>query len=160
MSRRRHTYGPSSPSLHIRFMSYAHTIGPPNLTLRTLLTIDCTNLPPPSFALQKRYTGLDRPISDVFFRRSRNVSAYECALDRIYDQIRHWTPNRGYDEVVVLVKCMQGMHRSVAMAEKLADEVGNWGGVRVRCEHLDLGEAVGKMVMRGYGPYRRRWRGD
>ena len=94
------------------------------------------------------------------FRRTRNERAYQCALDRIYDQIRHWTPAVGYDEVVVLVKCMQGMHRSVAMAERLADEVRRWRGVLVRCEHLDLGEAVGSMVQRGYGPYKRRWRGD
>lgn len=151
---------PLAPALRVRFVSYAHTLGKPRLPFHTILTIDCTTLPCPSFCLQKRYTGLDRQISDAVFARSRSEATYQWALDRIFDQIRYWTPNCGYDEVMVLVKCMQGMHRSVAMAERLADEVRRWRGVLVRCEHLDLGEAVGAMVQRGYGPYRRIWRGN
>lgn len=163
---------PRAPTLHITFLSYADALGPPRLRVPTLLTINCLSLHAPSFRLQKRYTGLDRPLAAAVFARSRNEDAYQRALDRIFAHVRHyWTTTpcsssssseRGAEregEVAILVKCVRGMHRSVAMAERLAGEVGRWRGVRVSCEHLDLGEAVGGMVERGYGPYRRWWRG-
>lgn len=42
--------------------------------------------------------------------------------------------------VAVLVNCTAGMHRSVAVAERLARDVegcGRWAGVLVMVEHLD-----------------------
>lgn len=59
--------------------------------------------------------------------------------------------------MAVLVKCTIGMHRSVAMAEKLAEEVARWKGVKVFCEHLDLNDAIAEMESKGHGPYPKWW---
>ena len=112
--------------------------------------------------MQKRYTGLDIELSDAFFDSTLTEKAYHNALDRIYNEANSWIEYNGYgndgDEVAVLVKCMAGMHRSVAMAERLADEVSRWRNVKVRVQHADLREAVGAMEEKGYGPYIRWWR--
>lgn len=165
MSRRhsthRRTYR-TAPALHIKFISYSANLGRPPLQIPALLTVDCTHLHAPSASLQKRYTGLDAKLSDSFFARTLNEEAYQTALDRIYIAANHWTEESDYEhereEVAVLVKCMAGMHRSVAMVERLADEVSRWRGVKVRTQHADLREAVGAMEEKGYGPYIRWWR--
>lgn len=59
--------------------------------------------------------------------------------------------------MAVLVKCTMGMHGSVAMAEKLADQVARWKGIKVFCEHLDINDAITEMESRGYGPYTKCW---
>jgi hypothetical protein len=44
----------------------------------------------------------------------------------------------------VLVGCHAGMHRSVAIAERLAKDMAGWHGPgvdSVRCLHMDLGES-------------------
>lgn len=158
---RRRTYRPA-PALHIKFISYSANLGRPPLNIPALLTVDCTQLYPPSASLQKRYTGLDNKLSDAFFAHTLNKEAYYSALDRIEVTANQWTEETDYwlegEEVAVLVKCTAGMHRSVAMAERLADEVSGWGGVKVRVQHADLREAVGAMEERGHGPYIRWWR--
>ena len=157
----RQTYRPA-PVLHVKFVSYAATLGRPQLHIPSLLTVDCTRLHAPSTSLQKRYTGLDTKLSDAFFDRTLNEKAYHNALDRIYNEAHRWMESSDYgkdgEEVAVLVKCMAGMHRSVAMAERLADEVSGWRNVKVRVQHADLREAVGAMEEKGYGPYIRWWR--
>lgn len=48
------------------------------------------------------------------------------------------------DEVAVLVGCHAGMHRSVAVAERLAKDMAGWHGPgvdSVRCLHMDLGQS-------------------
>lgn len=149
-------------ALRIKFISYSANVGRPLLRIPSLLTVDCTHLPTPSDSLQKRYTGLDANLSDAFFARTLNKQAYRSALDRIYDAANYWIEECDYEhngeEVAVLVKCTAGMHRSVAMAEGLAEEVSRWRGVKVRTEHADLREAVGAMEEKGYGPYIRWWR--
>lgn len=150
-----------APALQIRFVSYSANLGRPRSRIPYLLTVDCTDLHPPSVWLQKRFTGLDAQLSDAFFARSLNEDACQIALDRIYTAANRWTAEdyeQVENEVAVGVKCTAGMHRSVAMVERLADEVSAWRGVKVRVQHIDLREAVGAMEQKGYGPYRRPWR--
>lgn len=150
-----------APALHIRFVSYSANLGRPRSRIPYLLTVDCTDLHSPSVSLQKRFTGMDAQLSDAFFARSLNEEACQIALHRIYNAANHWTAEdygQVEDEVAVGVKCTAGMHRSVAMAERLAEEVSAWRGVKVRVQHLDLREAVGAMEEKGYGPYYRPWR--
>lgn len=128
------------------------------MKIPTLMTINCSRLHAPPFGLQTRYTGLDHQISSGFFSHSRNEDAYEEALDQLYNSVKCWTPKSDLgEEMAVLVKCTMGMHRSVAMAEKLAEEVARWKGVKVFCEHLDLNDAIAEMESRGYGPYTKWW---
>lgn len=124
------------------------------MKIPTLMTINCSRLYAPPFGLQTRYTGLDYQISSGFFAHSRTEDAYENALDQLYYSVKCWTPKSDLgEEVAVLVKSTMGMHRSVVMAEKLAEEVVRWKGVKVFCEHLDLNDAIAEMERRGYGPY-------
>lgn len=44
--------------------------------------------------------------------------------------------------VVVLINCTAGMHRSVAMAERLAERVGMREGFKAECLHLDLAKGA------------------
>lgn len=55
-------------------------------------------------------------------------------------RIESLLPGRRYASggcVAVVVNCRIGMHRSVAMAERMARRVRGWEGVRVVVEHLD-----------------------
>lgn len=147
--------------LRIKFISYSENLGRPSLRIPSLLTVDCTRLPTPSPRLQERYTGLDRTLSDALFTCDLFKGAYHNALGRIYRAVNLWIQEDDYEEgeeVAVLVKCMAGMHRSVVMAEGLADEVDTWQGVQVRVKHVDMREAVGAMEEKGHGPYIRWWR--
>lgn len=62
------------------------------------------------------------------------------------DTIRRWRCRIKplSDEVAVLVGSRAGMHRSVAIAERLAKDMAEWHGPgvdSVRCLHMDLGES-------------------
>ena len=44
----------------------------------------------------------------------------------------------------MVVNCVSGKHRSVAMAEKLADEIQQWDRIVVHREHLDTDMVSGQ----------------
>lgn len=71
-----------------------------------------------------RCTGLNRELSDWLFAHREYWGRYHRALDKIADAVERWRPSRHRPRLVVIIKCKGGVHRSVAMAEKLAKEVG------------------------------------
>lgn len=69
---------------------------------------------------------------------------YRDGMRRIESLLLPSDRRRGYgyrsgECVAVVVNCRAGMHRSVAMAERMARRARRWegGGVRVVVEHLD-----------------------
>lgn len=58
------------------------------------------------------------------------------ALDSIEKAVDRWRPTKHGPRFVAIVKCKAGVHRSVAMAEKLAKEVRRWEGVSVDIQYV------------------------
>lgn len=83
-----------------------------------------------------RYNGMDRELSEWFFARREYCVTHDRALDKIDDALERWQPNRHGPRLVVIVRCKAGVHRSVAMAERLAREVRRWDGVRITMRYV------------------------
>lgn len=103
-----------------------------------ILNMSCAKMLPPPTKMVQRYTGLDRKLSDWLFSHREYRVKCTRALDRIDDAIDAWRPSRDGPRLCVIVKCKAGVHRSVAMAERLAKEVRGWEGVRVSIEYVFL----------------------
>ncbi|EUC42553.1 hypothetical protein COCMIDRAFT_28835 [Bipolaris oryzae ATCC 44560] len=114
--------------------------------IRHLYTIDARNIQPPSPSLCARYSGLAPLIQDI-------VMQDVCAQNAVRTAVRELLLGFGSGEkrgrgetekeVSMSVCCHAGTHRSVAIAERIAQcvkwEVGRRGdgeGVRVVCRHV------------------------
>lgn len=106
----------------------------------TIGSIDCADLPAPPRDICRAYTGLDTVVSRDLFSHPESVAMFEDALNMIEDDLNGGRASRR--SVTVLVSCTAGMHRSVAMAERLAREVGSWRHVTAKARHLDLEEGL------------------
>lgn len=103
----------------------------------------CTLQAPPRHLLE-RYTGASRVLSESFFSLPRNERFYQDSLDRLEEQLQRLSDSPPREDIflAVLVNCRAGMHRSVAMAERLATDMRSWRwdgfeGVNLVVEHLD-----------------------
>lgn len=103
-----------------------------------ILRMDCSTMLPPPKELCLQYCGLDRELSDWLFSHQEYRVRFKRALDRIEDGIEAWRPGRDGPRLCVIVNCQAGVHRSVAMAERLARKVNTWRGVRVTIEYVVL----------------------
>lgn len=148
-----HSNWPRRPhELRITFISYSMRNGEPFLRVPVLLRFPCHELEPPDPYILHHWHGLNPELAHSFFANPDNEDAYQAnvallhsSLDRVPQSMTH---------VAVLTSCRAGMHRSVAMAERLAREVGGWHGLRVeRCKHYDLEESIRSHEERGHGPY-------
>ncbi len=116
-------------SMTLAFESFAFKKGIP---VAADLLFDVRNLPNPYYDPALRpFTGLDQPIID-FMTRQPDAQAM---IDDIERFIRRWLPsyeaqNRHY--LTVAVGCTGGQHRSVYVAQTLADRFRDIAGVVVR----------------------------
>ena len=98
---------------------------------------DSRFLPNPFWVKELRpYTGLDKPIID-FFNKHREIYDY---INEIDDMLSHWLPtietsNRSY--LTVAIGCTGGFHRSVFIAQTLADRF-SLKGMTVHVRHRSL----------------------
>ena len=98
---------------------------------------DSRFLPNPFWVKELRpYTGLDKPIID-FFNKHREIYDY---INEIDDMLSHWLPtietsNRSY--LTVAIGCTGGFHRSVFIAQTLADRF-SLKGMTVHVCHRSL----------------------
>lgn len=104
---------------------------------------DSRFLPNPFWVKELRpYTGLDKPIID-FFNKHREIYDY---INEIDDMLSHWLPtietsNRSY--LTVAIGCTGGFHRSVFIAQTLADRFSLKGmTVHVRHRSLEKNKSV------------------
>ena len=116
-------------SMTLAFESFAFKKGIP---VAADLLFDVRNLPNPYYDPALRpFTGLDQPIID-FMEKQPEASAM---IDDIERFIRRWLPsyeaqNRHY--LTVAIGCTGGQHRSVYVAQTLADRFHDVAGVVVR----------------------------
>ncbi|MCJ1424117.1 hypothetical protein MMC29_002004 [Sticta canariensis] len=148
-----HSNGPHRPyELKITFMSYSMRKGEPRLPIPVLQRFPCHELEPPDRYILNHWHGLDPELAHAFFANPDNEDAYQENVALLQSSL-HRVP-QSVTHVAVLTSCRAGMHRSVAMAERLAQEVGRWHGVRVKtCKHYDLEESIRSHEERGHGPY-------
>lgn len=98
---------------------------------------DSRFLPNPFWVKELRqYTGLDQPIIK-FFSEHHEVHEY---IDEIDNILSHWLPtietsNRSY--LTVAIGCTGGFHRSVFIAQSLADRFAS-RGLKVHVRHRSL----------------------
>ncbi|CAD6592868.1 MAG: hypothetical protein ASARMPREDX12_006537 [Alectoria sarmentosa] len=123
----------------VHFVAYGRNHGPPQIRFPTVLTLDLSKNEPPPERLCGRLTGLDYEIADSFFSFESNDLEFYNALNEIQHQMKS-RPRGGC--VAVLINCMEGIHRSVAMAERLARAVRSRDGPKAECLHLDLGKGM------------------
>ena len=101
-----------------------------------LIHVDCVQTEPPPLELREKYTGVDKELTDVYWSNPLHVKLLEETLDQLEVKILNGPSQQGGCAAVV-VNCVSGKHRSVAMAEKLADEMEQWDRIVVHREHLD-----------------------
>ncbi len=109
------------------------------------LDFDVSKLAPPKKDIQERFAGRDPELANTFFNTADHEAQYQAMLKATKNSIRTWRcpANPPEDEIAVLIGCQAGMHRSVAVAERLAKDIGGWHGSgvdSVRCMHMDLAE--------------------
>ena len=157
-----HTPIPSTPTVYI--ITFATDLVPSESTRATLLhsqlplrtppiphlyTIDARTVQPPSPALCREYSGVSPRIQDIVMEDEQARYAARKAVERVVrfgERARSRDGGRGSGsgmEVSLSVCCHSGTHRSVAIAERIAQcvksEVGRRGceeGVRVVCRHV------------------------
>lgn len=137
----RHPKGDKAPLRQcVHFITYGSDYGPARVRgRRTVLTLDLSNNRPPPKQLCEKYTGLDYEVAKSFFSDQANEEKYHWALEKL-SQARGLEPRGGC--VAALINCTAGMHRSVAMAERLAIRVRSWDGFKAECLHLDLEKGI------------------
>jgi UPF0042 nucleotide-binding protein len=105
------------------------------------LVFDVRCLPNPHFvpALRRR-TGRDRAVVAYM---ERDASTREF-IDRLEQFVRFALPyyvNEGKSYLTIAVGCTGGRHRSVMIAERLREAIGEVAGTRVRVKHRDIRQA-------------------
>ena len=103
--------------------------------------VDCSMLRPPPPPICDEFTGLSPEVREYFFSEPENMARFDEAFFELKDAIRHWDFADGRT-LIVPVACKAGMHRSVAMAEKLAKRISSWGAapfeLEIHVEHRTL----------------------
>lgn len=98
---------------------------------------DARFLPNPFWEKELRsFTGLDQPVKD-FFARFPEVDAYVDQIDNLLSSWLHAIESSNRSYLTVSVGCTGGCHRSVYIAQKLAD-LYHSRGLNVQVRHRSL----------------------
>ncbi|MCJ1403365.1 hypothetical protein MMC11_006588 [Xylographa trunciseda] len=125
-----------TPSLSLTIFSCARS-SLPNLDTPDY-HIDCSHLRPPSAQLRKAMNGTDAPFRRAFFSDAEAHDALDLHLADLFASLQHLRRTQGGGLLTIMVYCLLGVHRSVAMAETLGKRARHWPGVNVVVSHLDL----------------------
>lgn len=149
MSSRTHAHRSHRRDLCLHLITFGSSRGSPEIPVPVLLHLDISTMRPPSRDLRQRYTGASPRLAAAFFSLPGHEAYYRSMLEALRGQLlgvlsdpefrRSSSGRHGGGCVAVLLNCKAGMHRSVAVAERLAGDVESWRwrGVRVGVEHLD-----------------------
>ena len=113
-----------SPTLRILVTSFPISRQPPAQHPEMGL-VDCSNLQPPSPPTCQRFTGLEPEVAGAVFSNKYTNSVYVSVIRTLKHEIRDWDFGEGR-YLVVPVACRAGVHRSVAMAERIAKTISKW----------------------------------
>jgi UPF0042 nucleotide-binding protein len=126
--------------LSVTFMSFGFKHGPPR---EEDVALDVRFLANPHYEPELReLTGLDAPVVDYIARDGRLAELYE-RLHALLDFLLVQYVAEGKAHLVVAIGCTGGRHRSVAIAEHLAQRYGGRDDVDVAVAHRDIGKSPG-----------------
>lgn len=108
------------------------------------------HLEPPPQGLCNVMTGIDWELADSFFSNPDNEDFYWETMEDLEEIIFHGDLAHDGSDVAVLINCVAGIHRCVAMAERLAGAVESWRGFFVDCNHMQLEQAIRVREERDY----------
>jgi len=121
--------------LALSFVSFGHKHGPPR---DADLAFDVRFLPNPHYESELReLTGFDQRIVEYVGRDGRLGEFYERVLP-LLDWLLPQYVAEGKAHLVVAIGCTGGRHRSVAIAEHLADHFREQDGYLVEVQHRDV----------------------
>jgi UPF0042 nucleotide-binding protein len=124
--------------LAVTFMSFGFKHGPPR---DEDLVLDVRFLPNPHYEHDLReLTGLDRPVVDYVARDGRLAELYE-RLDPLLDFLLPQYVAEGKAHLMIAIGCTGGRHRSVAIAERLAERYRGDPDLEVSVAHRDIDKA-------------------
>ncbi len=121
--------------LSVTFMSFGFKHGPPR---EEDLAFDVRFLANPHYEPELReLTGLDKPVVDFIARDGRLEQLYE-RLFTLLDFLLPQYVSEGKAHMVIAIGCTGGRHRSVAIAERLADRYRRFEDLDVAVAHRDI----------------------
>jgi UPF0042 nucleotide-binding protein len=124
--------------LAVTFMSFGFKHGPPR---DEDLVLDVRFLPNPHYEADLRpLTGLDAEVVEFIGRDGRLQELYQ-RLDPLLDFLLPQYVAEGKAHLMVAVGCTGGRHRSVAIAERLAERYGDEPDLEVSVAHRDIDKA-------------------
>src|SRR5262245_15901606 len=128
--------GRASGRLVITLFSFGYKHGVP---VDADLVFDVRCLPNPHFvsALRRR-TGRDRAVVD-FMERDAGTRRFIEQLDAYLQFVLPYYVAEGKSYLTVAIGCTGGRHRSVMIAERLAQSLSAVSGTAVRVRHRDIG---------------------
>ena len=101
------------------------------------LMFDVRFLPNPHYIDELQpYTGLDEPVYNYVMGFKETNIFYTKLLDMIRYLLPHYL-KEGKSQLVIGIGCTGGQHRSVALAERLADELREYYDFKIVAEHRD-----------------------
>ncbi len=130
---------PRNPAarLALTFMSFGFKYGPPR---EEDLAFDVRFLANPHYEPELRdLTGLDQAVVDYIARDGR-LEEFYARLHELLDFLLPQYVEEGKAHLVIAIGCTGGRHRSVAIAEHLAERYRDHEGLDVAVAHRDIEE--------------------
>ncbi|HMD52651.1 MAG TPA: RNase adapter RapZ [Solirubrobacteraceae bacterium] len=125
--------------LSVTFMSFGFKHGPPR---EEDLAFDVRFLPNPHYEPDLRdLTGLDQRVVDYVAGDGRLEQLYE-RLNPLLDYLLPQYVAEGKSHMVIAIGCTGGRHRSVAIAEHLAERYRGTEGLDVAVAHRDIDRSL------------------
>ncbi len=135
-ARLQQAFDTTNPGLNARVMSFGYKHG---LPLDVDLVFDCRFLPNPHWDDELRpFTGLQQPVAD-FLARQELTGEFLERLDEMLDLLLPAYLDEGKSYLTLAFGCTGGRHRSVWMAEQVAERL-RAKGLSPTVAHRDVGE--------------------
>ena len=139
-----------NPKVHLHFCTFGvERPARPDVFLPVLLEIDC-RITSPAKELRSHYTGLDAIIVNDIFSRPENEAMYQDHLAEIKHRVRS-LKRADPRAFLIPVYCGAGVHRSVAISERLMHDLKHWPYVTSQVTYLNLRDAIEKRVRKNPG---------
>ena len=129
-------YGDKGTAMKIQCKSFGFKYG---LPLDSDLVLDVRFLPNPFYVEELRHqTGNDQPVVDYICRYPQTFEYLKLEAKR-FDFLIPQYIKEGKSQLVISVGCTGGQHRSVFVANKLAEDLGTQG-YKVEVSHRELSD--------------------
>jgi RNase adapter protein RapZ len=128
---------PGSPQLRVDVVSFGFKRGTPR---DADLLFDVRFLPNPHWVEELRgFTGQDDPVKDYVFGQPKTGPFLQALLALLDVSVPGYV-EEGKRYLTIAIGCTGGKHRSVAIADAVADHLRTTSQLPVSVEHRDLGE--------------------